>query len=40
MDRVNWGKTFWAEGTACAKGEEVRPERQAVLVERALGSQD
>lgn len=30
MDRVNWGKAFWAEGTACAKREEVRPERQAV----------
>lgn len=33
------GKAFWAEGIARAKGEAVRPERQAVLAERALGGQ-
>lgn len=36
MDRANWGKAFWADGTACAKG-EVKPERQAVLPVQRYG---
>lgn len=39
MDRENWGKAFWAEGTVCAKGDEMRLERQEVLTEQSLGGQ-